>query len=140
MSLSDVRTFQLKTAKDPRGELAVLEVAAAVPFAVTRLFYIRGVPPGTKRGEHAHKLCQQFLICQSGAIRVEMFDGRDWQTEELSEGDALMIPRGIYASETFLQDHTVLLVLCDRSYEPEDYINGLDGYAKYLAAKGQLPR
>lgn len=135
-----MKTFRLKTARDSRGELAVLELAGTVPFAVTRLFYIRDVPPGTKRGEHAHKLCQQLLICQSGAIHVEMFDGRNWQTEDLSEGDALMIPRGIYASETFLQEHTVLLVLCDRPFEPDDYINGLDGYAKHLAAKGQLPQ
>lgn len=133
MGVSNAKSYRLRVARDARGELSALELSGTVPFDIVRLFYIHGVPPGTKRGGHAHILCQQFLICQTGIVHVELFDGKEWRSQEMSQGDALFIPRRIYASETFLKEDTVLLVLCDRSYEPADYINGLENYSRYLA-------
>jgi UDP-2-acetamido-3-amino-2,3-dideoxy-glucuronate N-acetyltransferase len=120
--------------RDARGELAVAEFAKDVPFVPVRLFYIRDVPTAATRGDHAHKLCHQFLLCQAGRIRVDVFDGAHWAAFTLTPGDAVWIPPTLYATETFEVEGCTLLVLCDRPYEPSDYVNGLEAFARFRAA------
>ena len=60
---------------DARGGLTVGEVPTEVPFSPARYFVVFDVPSVELRGEHAHKLCQQFLICLHGSCRVLLDDG-----------------------------------------------------------------
>lgn len=108
---------------DSRGILGILEFADRVPFTPVRLFWIADVRPGTMRGGHAHKACSQFMICTGGLVRIDAFDGCRERTFELNPGDYLHAPPRIFATETFIASGSSLLVLCDRSYEAEDYIH-----------------
>lgn len=130
-AVSDVQVFRLKTIRDSRGELAVLEMCSTLPFHSSRLFYIRDVPTNSTRGMHAHRLCNQFMICQAGRINVRVDDGTSSRNFELVASDAILVPSVIYASETFLEEGSTLLVLCDRPYEPEDYLHSWDEYLRY---------
>jgi dTDP-4-dehydrorhamnose 3,5-epimerase-like enzyme len=133
--VEDVRIDALPVTRDPRGALTVVEFSKSVPFAVARLFYVSGVPAGTSRGGHAHYRCSQYVICQVGRLGISLTDGVREHALELSSGQAILIEPGIFATQTYLDDESVLLVLCDRPYEAEDYIHGMDAFVKYCREK-----
>ena len=121
--------------RDLRGALTVVEFSKFVPFPVARLFYVRDVPPGTMRGQHAHYRCSQYMICTGGRLRITVADGTDERTLDLSPGQGVLIAPGIFATETYVDANSVMLALCDRPYEKEDYIHNLDEFLKYRAEK-----
>lgn len=107
---------------DARGGLGVIDIIDYAPFTPVRLFWISDVAAGQSRGGHAHKACSQFMVCLSGRIQIDAFDGTVRRRFLLSRGEFINVVPGIYATETFLVEQSVLLVLCDRPYEADDYI------------------
>ena len=127
-TLDGLKIDTLPTLHDPRGALTVAEFGHFVPFSVVRLFYVRKVPPNTVRGQHAHFRCSQYVICVSGRAQIDFADGTTERSVILSPGQAVLIDPGIFATETYLDADTVLLFLCDRPYEKDDYIHTLDQF------------
>lgn len=122
-------SFPSRGAQD--GELTVFE-GAAVPFAIARVFVVRS-GGGTTRGRHAHKRCNQLMVCVNGRCEVTCSDGSSNQTFLLDGTDhGLLVPCGVWAEESYLDSGTVLMVLCDRPYEENDYIGN---YEEFLAFK-----
>ncbi len=70
-----VEIYQFPWIQDPRGDLTVGEFESEFPFRPKRYFIVSGVPSGEIRGEHAHRRCQQFLICAYGQCSVTVDDG-----------------------------------------------------------------
>jgi dTDP-4-dehydrorhamnose 3,5-epimerase-like enzyme len=112
------------------GEVVVAEIAAQVPFRIERMFAL-AAPAGAKRGRHAHRRCSQFMICVSGAVDVVCEDGSSKNTFALDRrSQALLVPPGLWNTVEFRQSDSVLVVLCDRVYEADDYICD---YAEFLS-------
>ncbi len=129
-NLSHVRTIDLPRHTRADGEVVVAEVAAQVPFRIERMFALVA-PVGAKRGHHAHRLCSQFMICVSGAVDVVSEDGSSKRTFTLDRpNEALLVPPGLWNTVVFRRSDSVLVVLCDRAYEAEDYIRD---YAEFLS-------
>jgi dTDP-4-dehydrorhamnose 3,5-epimerase-like enzyme len=129
VSLSSVAAMKVDTfptIRDQRGALTVAELDGLVPFTVVRLFFVTGVPAGTARGQHGHYRCSQYFLCQGGRLQTMVSDGTQERTFILELGQGLLVPPGIFASETYLEPHTILQVLCDRPYEKDDYIHSMD--------------
>jgi|SRR5689334_5281928 dTDP-4-dehydrorhamnose 3,5-epimerase-like enzyme len=128
--LSDARLIDLPLHAHADGEVVVAEAAAQVPFRIERMFAL-AAPAGTKRGRHAHRLCSQFMICVSGAVDVVCEDGSKRNTFGLNRrNQALLVPPGLWNTVEFRQNESVLIVLCDRVYEADDYIRD---YAEFLS-------
>jgi dTDP-4-dehydrorhamnose 3,5-epimerase-like enzyme len=121
-ALDQLIVIDLPRFREPRGLLVPIEFSKFVPFEVKRMFWIADVPAGDVRGGHAHKHCHQFAICIVGRIAIEAFDGRIKRTIELAMGQALHIKPGIFTTERFIAPGSILSVLCDRPYEPTDYL------------------
>jgi hypothetical protein len=127
--VSDLRMTELPLHVRGDGELSVVEGCNHIPFPIARIFIVKA-PMGAVRGKHAHKHCTQFMICPEGAVEVVCDDGTSRKAFLLNRGDqGLLVPPSIWAEETPRQERSVLLVLCDRPYEVNDYI--LD-YAEFL--------
>lgn len=110
------------------GVLVVAEGLIHVPFAVARLFTIEA-PLGAVRGRHAHRRCSQFMICVHGAIEFLVDDGAAQRTFVLEHGhEALHVPPMLWLSLTFRAPQTVLIGICDRPYEEDDYIRDYDAF------------
>ena len=118
---------------DDRGALNVLEIARELPFGCERIFYTYTVPEGSVRGEHAHKVCEQFLIALRGELRVAVDDGvhRDEILLD-SPSKGLHLPAGCGGEQFSHSTDCILLVLASRPYENEDYIRS---YEEFLAWK-----
>lgn len=135
--LDAVQTIDLPRHARMDGEVVVAEVGAQVPFAIARMFTVKA-PGGAKRGEHAHRLCSQFMICVQGIIDIVCDDGSDRRTFALDRGNlALLVPPMIWNTVMYRQADSVLAVLCDRPYEKEDYIRD---YAEFIAMRKAQPQ
>ena len=120
--LDKLHVVDLPQFRDPRGLLVPVEFSQFVPFVVKRMFWITDVPAGGVRGGHAHMHCHQFAICQSGLIAIDAFNGEATRTVELMAGQALHICPGLFTTERFLTNGSILSVLCDRPYDATDYL------------------
>jgi dTDP-4-dehydrorhamnose 3,5-epimerase-like enzyme len=141
-TVDDLKPVAFRLFRDARGVLAPIELTQSLPFKVARFFWIFDVPPGQVRGAHAHKLCQQFLICAVGSVQVEAYDGRAERTIALTAGQALHVPPGLFTAERYVAPGSVLMVFCDRPYEPDDYLNDRDAFLAYrrqAASAGASP-
>jgi dTDP-4-dehydrorhamnose 3,5-epimerase-like enzyme len=118
---------------DSNGVLCVYESEKQVPFVIRRVFTVTAMT-GDPRGDHAHKLCAQLLICVSGKIMVTCDNGFDVTNHVLGGMNCgLLVPAGIWAKQEYLTDGAVLMVLCDRGYEEEDYIRNYEDFKTFIA-------
>lgn len=123
---------------DARGSLTVGEVPTEVPFSPARYFAVYNVPSLSLRGEHAHKKCQQFLICLHGSCRVLLDDGLNRCEVTLNSPDAgIYMPEMIWGTQYRYSPDAVLLVFASRKYEANDYLRTYD---EFLAEKAALQR
>lgn len=116
---------KIKSNKDDRGALNVLEAGRDIPFEVKRVFYIHGVSdPSIVRGKHRHKETYQALICLSGSCIVFSDNGKEQEEYKLDSPDDCLIlnPEDWHTMYSFTED-TVLLVLASAYYDPDDYIH-----------------
>lgn len=128
--------YLMRRVVDARGSLTVGEVPAEVPFSPKRYFIVYGVPSAELRGEHAHKRCQQFLICIHGSCRVLLDDG-DRRCEVLLDRPdiGVYMPEMIWGTQYRYSPETVLLVFASRPYEADDYLRTYD---EFLAESHQI--
>jgi len=73
--VQDVKLIRLHHVEDMRGDLCVSEWYRDLPFVPRRVFMVYNVPNARVRGEHAHKECQEFLVCVQGSMAVVVDDG-----------------------------------------------------------------
>jgi dTDP-4-dehydrorhamnose 3,5-epimerase-like enzyme len=137
-SLTSVQILKLPYDFAENGDLTVMEGVTHVPFAIARVFVVRGFE-GSVRGEHAHKACTQFLTCPYGVVEVRCDDGSGVATYILDKPDVgLLLPPSIWAQQTYLQANSVLTVLCDRPYEKLDYLRNYEEFKKYRSICNEI--
>lgn len=121
---------------DLRGSLAAGELPSeGIPFAPQRWFLVYGVPSREIRGEHAHRVCHQFLICVSGQVNVALDDGRERSEVLLDEPTVgLYVPPRVWASQYRYDGDAVLLVLASDPYDPDDYIREYETFLEEVSS------
>jgi UDP-2-acetamido-3-amino-2,3-dideoxy-glucuronate N-acetyltransferase len=124
---------ELRLVKDIRGALSAGEIEQEVPFVPRRYFIVFDVPSREVRGEHAHKLCAQFLICVHGSCSVLLDDGSQRREVRLDRPDlGVYMPPMIWGTQYRYSPDAVLLVFASHPYHPGDYIRSYDEYLKQL--------
>jgi acetyltransferase-like isoleucine patch superfamily enzyme len=92
-SVRGVTLHRLTLVEDLRGMLAAGEFEQDFPFAPKRFFVVFDVPGREVRGEHAHRRCQQFLVCIRGSVSVLVDDGQSSEQIDLQEpNQGLFVP------------------------------------------------
>ncbi len=132
--VAGVRILQFPRIRDLRGDLSVGEFGRNVPFEPKRFFLVYDVPSAETRGEHAHRACEQFLICVSGSVAVVVDDGR--QREEIyldSPNIGLYIPPMVWGLQYKYSPSTVLLVFASHYYDTLDYIRDYNQFLEMCA-------
>lgn len=115
---------------DMRGDLSVGEWSGLLPFAPVRHFLVYNVPNTKVRGEHAHKVCHQFLVCVHGSVSVVADDGSNREEFLLNRPDlGLYLPPLVWGVQYKYSSDAVLLVLASHPYDSDDYIRD---YSEFL--------
>jgi len=130
-----VTLHELPHIEDMRGSLSVGEFERSVPFRPRRYFLVFDVPSREVRGEHAHRACQQFLICVRGSCSVVADDGRQRREYLLDRPDfGLYLPPMVWGTQYKYSGDAVLLVFASDYYDPADYIRD---YGEFKALAGR---
>lgn len=137
--VSRVRTVSLPTYLDPRGSLTVAEGQLEIPFEISRIFYIYGVPPGHERGGHAHPYTEQFLICVAGGLTIDVSDPVATRIFELDDpGTGLYIPEMLWVRLYDFLPGAVCLAAASSRYSVADVIRDWDEYVEAARARFHL--
>tara|TARA_Y100000815_G_C13077414_1_gene400618 strand:+ start:64 stop:468 length:405 start_codon:yes stop_codon:yes gene_type:complete len=122
-----VKLIELPYLKENNGDLVVVE-GIIIPFSIKRVFNVRQ-QKGDIRGRHAHRHCSQLLICTNGAVEVKCDDSRTTEIYVLDKPNfGLFIPPGIWADQKYIENNTILTVLCDRPFEEADYLRNYEDF------------
>lgn len=132
MGVHDCRVMDLPVIQAPEGDLTVLEGEEHVPFSISRVYYIYGVPQGAQRGGHAHRELQQLLIAVSGKFDVLLDDGVERRAVTLDHPSrGLLLTPMIWRELVDFSGEAVCVVLASEHYDEGDYFRE---YEDFLAA------
>lgn len=138
IDVQGVKLVPLTKAVDLRGELIAGEVQKEIPFEPKRFFAVLDVPSIEARGAHAHKQCQQFLICLAGSVHAVVDDGTNRAEFVLDKPNVgLYMPAGIWGTQYKYSADAVLLVLASHEYDSSDYIREYEEFLEYVKAVKQ---
>jgi hypothetical protein len=130
-SLESIKLIDLPFHKAENGILIVIEENIDIPIEIKRVFTVVA-EKGAIRGQHAHKKCSQFLTCPRGYIEVECDDGINKLNYKLNSPNfGILIPPGVWGTQIYREAHSVLNVICDLGYDPNDYIIDYEIFKKY---------
>lgn len=131
-----VTLHRLPRVTDIRGSLTVGEFERSVPFAVRRYFMVFDVPSVETRGEHAHHVCHQFLVCVRGQLAVVADDGTNREEFVLDRPDrGLHLPPRVCGIQYKYSADAVLLVFASHYYDADDYIRDYEQFLDVVGAR-----
>jgi uncharacterized RmlC-like cupin family protein len=133
------RMITLPEIADERGRLMFGEEGRQIPFAIKRIFALCGVPQQARRGGHAHRRQEQFIIMLAGECRVVIRDGAGKREELLGAPTVgLYVPPVIWIELDAFSPGAVCLVLSSGLYDEADYIRDYAEFAT-LASLPSMP-
>lgn len=130
--ISGCKIITLNIIEDLRGNLVASELNQDLPFKPKRMFYIYNVPSKKIRGEHAHKTCEQFLLCMQGNVTCLIDDGKKRMQIELNKPNlGLYMPAMIWGSQFNYSNDAILLCFASKKYDNQDYIRDYREFLKH---------
>lgn len=116
---------------DPRGNLSIVEEFIHIPFEIKRCYWIYDVPGGERRGGHAFKCNDEFIIALSGSFDVLLDNGSNKRRFSLNRSYyGLYAPAGIWREMDNFSTNSVALVLSSTAYDSDDYIVDYEEFLK----------
>ena len=89
------------------------------------------MPSRDVRGAHAHRQCEQLLVCLRGSVSALVDDGQDRRELVLDRPDrGLYVPPMVWGTQYRYSDDAVLLVYASRPYEDADYIRDYETFLR----------
>lgn len=130
MNLSGVRMLEFPQHGDDRGHLVVVEGMKDVPFEIKRMFYIYGSASDVVRGCHANRKSEFVFINVAGQSKVRIDDGRGNQAvfSIARPHTGLYMPSMLWKEMYDFSPDSVLLVLSNEAYDPNEYIRDYDAF------------
>ena len=129
------KIIKLKFYKKKGGQLFALDFQKTFPFKIRRIFYIFG-KKNLIRGDHAHKKCKQIFIPICGKIELKIKNYNKEKTIILHKKNmAVMIPNLTWCRLKFINKNSIVMVVCNRKYEYNDYIEKYSEFLKILKKK-----
>ena len=129
--MKNIKIIKLKTFKKKSGTLIPINFNNKFPIKVKRIFYIFG-KKNQYRGDHAHKKCVQLFIPIYGSIALITVRNNKENTILLDakKNKAILVPNLTWCKLKFLSKKSIVMVVCNRKYEFNDYIEKYSDFKK----------
>ena len=138
MSLSDVKIIDLPKFLDARGNLSFAENYKQIPFEIKRTYWLYDVPGGERRGGHAYRENEEFIIALSGSFDVVLDDGKQRKVYPLNRSYyGLYVPKGLWREIENFSTNAFALEFGSTHYDEKDYIRDYDIF-KRLKQDGKV--
>lgn len=132
-SVNGVTLHELPLIGDMRGSLSVGEFERSVPFQPKRYFLVFDVPSREIRGEHAHRRCEQFLVCVRGSCKAVVYDGEQRAEYLLDRPNlGIYLPPMVWGTQYDYSSDAVLLVFASDYYDADDYIRDYNEFESLI--------
>ena len=123
--------IELPKILDKRGNLSFFESPRQLPFEIARTYWIYDVPGGEKRGSHAFRKQQEFIVALSGSFDVVLHDGREEQKFQLNRSYyGLFVPKMYWRRMENFSTNSLALIVSDKLYDAGDYIRDFEEFKK----------
>jgi UDP-2-acetamido-3-amino-2,3-dideoxy-glucuronate N-acetyltransferase len=127
------RLIELPRRDDPRGSLVAVELDRDLPFVPRRFFVVFDVPTPDIRGEHAHRQCEQVLVCLRGSVTATIDDGTSRARFLLDSPEiGLFVPAMSWGEQYDYSPDAVLGVFASLAYDADDYIRSYQQFREVL--------
>lgn len=136
MNLSGVQMLEFPQHGDERGHLVVVEGGKDIPFEIKRMFYIYGSDAHVVRGRHANRKSEFVLINVAGQSKVRVDDGLGNEAvfSINRPHTGLYLPKMVWKDMYDFSEDSVLLVLSNEAYDPDEYIRDYDAFVREVNA------
>jgi len=136
MNLNGVQMLAFPQHGDERGHLVVVEGMKDIPFEIKRMFYIYGSDANVVRGRHANRKSEFVLINVAGQSKVRVDDGRGNEAvfSINRPHTGLYMPKMMWKEMYDFSPDSVLLVLSNEAYDPDEYIRDYDAFVREVNA------
>ncbi|WP_295827956.1 WxcM-like domain-containing protein [uncultured Microbacterium sp.] len=126
---------RLRTVSDIRGALLPIDLPGDLPFDPRRVFFVHGVPSKEVRGEHAHRQCEQFLVCLTGSVSCIVDDGTQRSVYVLDDPSlGLYMPKMTWGTQYDYSADAVLIVFASHPYDDADYIRDYEEFRELASS------
>ena len=134
--MKKIKKFKIKSFSKSSGQLMPLSFNKKFPIKVKRIFFLHG-KKNKIRGEHAHKKCSQFFVPIHGKIVLNIKTPKIKKKILLQHSSkiAVLVPPKYWCGVKFISKNSILMVICDKYYSFNDYLESFDDYKKYLNKK-----
>jgi len=113
-----------------------VETQKHIPFKIERTFWIYDVPGGEKRGGHAYKTTDEFIIALSGSFDVIVYNGKEKKVFSLNRSYyGLYIPAGTWRHMENFSTNALSVVLASTPYSSDDYVREYSEFIAYCNKK-----
>lgn len=128
------KIIELPKILDARGNLSFIEENNHVPFAIKRAFWIYDVPGGVRRGAHAYRETEEFIVALSGSFDVVLDDGMgNVTTYHLNRSYyGVYVPKMMWRVMDNFSTNSLALVLSSTDYSEDDYIFDYSEFQKLV--------
>lgn len=132
-SVKGVTLHTMNEVADIRGSLSAGEFERTVPFKTERYFLVYDVPTAETRGEHAHRICHQFLVAVKGSVHVVADDGVNREEFVLDRPNmGIHLPPMTWGIQYRYSSDAVLMVFASHYYDTHDYIRNYDEFKSLI--------
>ena len=134
--MKKIKKYKIQTYINRTGKLMPISFDKKLSFNAKRIFFLYG-KKNKIRGNHAHKKCSQLFFSISGKVILNVttpFFKKKMVLDKLSKS-AVLIPPMHWCSVKFIEKNSILMVVCDKYYNVNDYLRTFKVYKKYLKKK-----
>lgn len=125
------KQIQLPKIIDKRGNLSFFENDNQIPFKIARTYWIYDVPGGEKRGGHAFKSQQEFIVALSGSFDVVLHNGKKEKRFTLNRSySGVYVPKMMWRALDNFSTNSLALIVSDKMYDENDYIRDFEEFKK----------
>ena len=133
--MKKIKIFKLKSYSKKSGKLVPINFNNKFPIKVERIFYIFG-KKNYYRGDHAHKKCKQLFIPISG--KIALFVKKNGKDKKIildsKNNEGILVPNLYWCRLKFMTSNGIVMIICDREYEFQDYI---EKYSEFKKIEGK---
>ena len=127
----EARIIDLPKILDRRGNLSIIEEENHIPFKIKRTYWIYDVPGGEKRGGHAYRENQEFIVALSGSFDVLLDDGKEQNIFHLNRSYyGLYVPKGFWRKMENFSTNSLALILSSTPFNADYYIYDYEQFKK----------
>lgn len=133
--VAGVKMLSFQNVEKDNSIQVAIEGIKDIPFEIKRIFYIFGKGNvGLIRGKHANRKSEFVLFNVSGKSKVKVIDEEKNEIiYELNHSqEAVYLPRMVWKEMYDFTEDSVLMVLTNEYYDPEEYIRNFDDFVEEI--------